>query len=93
MNIEPLDKKFEAFGWNVISIDGHDIKAIKDSFDAFENNSGSPTVIIAKTVLGNGVSYMENEALWHGKAPSKEEAELALNEIGESSFESDLILT
>ncbi|WP_163536418.1 transketolase [Gracilibacillus sp. YIM 98692] len=91
MNIEPIDAKFKSFGWNVISIDGHNLEEIKSAFDQFENNVGSPTVVIAKTVLGNGVSYMENEAIWHGKAPSEDEAQKALDEIGESNFENDLI--
>src|SRR5690625_4009241 len=65
MNIEPIGDKFKAFGWNTIEIDGHDIDEIKYAFDKFENNIGSPTVIIAKTVIGKGVSYMENKAKWH----------------------------
>ncbi|GAB2572284.1 transketolase [Gracilibacillus alcaliphilus] len=92
MNIEPLDEKFEAFGWNVISINGHKIEEIQAAFDQFEQTKERPTVIIAKTVLGNGVSYMEHEPIWHGKAPSAEEEKIALKEIGESNFESDLIL-
>ncbi|MFC4402503.1 transketolase [Gracilibacillus xinjiangensis] len=92
MNIEPIDEKFKAFGWNVISINGHNLEEIKDAFDQFENNVGSPTVIIAKTILGKGISYMEHKAVWHGKAPSEEEALQALNEIGECGYADDLVL-
>ncbi|GAA0310478.1 transketolase [Gracilibacillus halotolerans] len=92
MNIEPIDEKFKSFGWNVINIDGHNLSEVKEAFDQFEKNEGSPTAIIAKTVLGNGISYMENKAVWHGQAPSKEQAFQALQEIGETDFGSDLIL-
>ncbi len=91
MNIEPIADKFKSFGWNTIEIDGHNISEIQSALDTFEINNGSPTAIIARTVLGNGVSYMEHEAIWHGKAPSSEEAKQALEEIGTSTFESDLI--
>lgn len=90
MNIEPLTEKFESFGWHTIEIDGHDVEEVKSAFDQFENNHGSPTAIIARTVLGKGVSYMENKAKWHGTAPSIEEAQQALDELGESSFGTDL---
>lgn len=90
MNIEPLAEKFESFGWNTIEIDGHDIDEIKEAFDNFENNNGSPTAIIAKTTLGKGVSYMEDLPKWHGTAPSKEEAQQALQELGASTFGQDL---
>lgn len=90
MNIEPLVDKFKSFGWNTIEIDGHDIKEIQSAFDEFERNTGSPTAIIAKTVLGKGISYMENIAKWHGTAPSPEEAKQALSEVGTSSFGTEL---
>lgn len=90
MNIEPIAEKFRSFGWNTLEIDGHNIEEVQNAFDQFESNTGSPTAIIAKTVLGKGVSFMENEAKWHGTAPSTEEAEQALAEIGNSSFGSDL---
>ncbi|MTI68187.1 MAG: transketolase [Firmicutes bacterium] len=82
MNVEPLDKKFEAFGWNVIKIDGHDFKEIKNAIEESKKTKDKPTVVIAKTVKGKGVSYMENQAGWHGKAPSDEETEKALKELG-----------
>ena len=82
MNPLPIDKKFEAFGWNVLVIDGHDIKAIQDAIEKAKNTKGKPTVIICNTVKGKGVSFMENQASWHGTAPSKEQCEQALTEIG-----------
>jgi transketolase len=91
MPSEPLDKKYEAFGWHVIKIDGHDYTAIVDAFHEAETVKGKPTVILAKTIKGKGISYMENNAGWHGKAPSAEEyaqgkAELTaiLNELEEA---------
>jgi transketolase len=91
MPSEPLDKKYEAFGWHVIKIDGHDYNAIVDAFHEAETVKGKPTVILAKTVKGKGISYMENNAGWHGKAPSAEEyaqgkAEITaiLNELEEA---------
>ncbi len=90
MNIEPIADKFKAFGWNTIEIDGHDLHQIRAAFDAFEQHRGSPTAIIARTVIGKGVSFMENKAIWHGKAPSAEEAKKALEEIGPSQFGEDL---
>lgn len=90
MNIEPLADKFNSFGWNTVEIDGHDIQEVQSTFDEFENNTGAPTAIIAKTVLGNGISFMENKAKWHGTSPSPEEAKQALTEIGTSSFGTDL---
>ncbi|MDC3418548.1 transketolase [Aquibacillus salsiterrae] len=91
MNIEPIAEKFSAFGWNTIEIDGHNVREIKDAFDSFENHRGAPTAIVAKTVIGKGVSYMEHEPIWHGKAPSSDEAKQALDEIGPSRFGEDLI--
>ncbi|GFP74004.1 transketolase [Clostridium fungisolvens] len=82
MNPAPIDEKFLAFGWNVINIDGHDIDAIISAIDSARNTKGKPTVIVCKTVKGKGVSFMENEAGWHGTAPSKEQCEQALSEIG-----------
>ncbi len=74
MTVKPVDEKFKAFGWNVICIDGHDMQQIVDAFAAARQCKGKPTVIIAKTVKGKGVSFMENQAGWHGKAPSEEQA-------------------
>ena len=80
MNLGNLSKKFEAFGWNAINIDGHNIEEIKNAVDKAKA-SQCPNVIIAKTVKGKGVSFMENQAGWHGKAPNKEEFELAMKEL------------
>ena len=73
MPTEPLDKKFESFGWNVIKADGHDFQSLINAFDTAKTVKGQPTVILAKTVKGKGVSYMENNAGWHGKAPNAEQ--------------------
>ncbi|MDU3724658.1 MAG: transketolase, partial [Clostridium celatum] len=82
MNPCPIDKKFEAFGWNVLVIDGHNFEEIIDAIEKAKACSGKPTVVVCKTVKGKGVSFMENEAGWHGTAPSKEQCEMALAEIG-----------
>ena len=85
MNSEPLDKKFDAFGCNVIKIDGHNFDELEKAFDFFHanRNSGKPTVILMKTVKGKGVSFMENVADWHGKSANKEQLEQALKELEE----------
>ncbi len=83
MNPTPFDKKFEAFNWNVITINGHCFKEIKEAVDAAKMCKGKPTIIIANTVKGKGVSYMENQAGWHGNAPSDEQYELAIKELDE----------
>ena len=82
MNPSPIDKKFEAFGWNVLVIDGHDFEAIMDAIENGKKVQDKPTVIVCKTIKGKGVSFMENQAAWHGTAPSKEQCEQALAEIG-----------
>jgi len=82
MTVKPIDKKFESFGWNVISIDGHDIGQIMDALAQAREFKGKPTAIIAKTIKGKGVSFMEDVAGWHGKAPNDEEAKLAVKELG-----------
>lgn len=82
MNPSPIDKKFEAFGWNVIVIDGHNYDEIIDAIEKSKNAKNKPTAIVCKTIKGKGVSFMENEASWHGTAPSKEQCEIALKEIG-----------
>ncbi|MGL4905064.1 MAG: transketolase [Cetobacterium sp.] len=81
MGVEPLDKKWEAFGWNVIKIDGHDFKEIFDALDAAKKVKGMPTVIIANTVKGKGVSFMENVCGFHGVAPTPEETVKAIAEL------------
>ena len=77
MPSEPLDKKWEAFGWHVISCDGHDYQAIEAAFEQARAVKGQPTVLLARTVKGRGVSFMENNAGWHGKAPNAEQYEQA----------------
>lgn len=79
--IEPLDKKFEAFGFEVIKIDGHDFEQIKAALDRAKTVKGKPTAILAKTVKGKGVSFMENQVGWHGVAPNKEQYEAATAEL------------
>jgi len=82
MNIKPVDEKFRSFGWNVLVIDGHNFEEIFEAFRAAEETKGKPTLIIAKTIKGKGVSYMENKVDWHGSAPNKEQMEIALRELG-----------
>ena len=77
----PIDKKFEAFNFHVINIDGNDFDQIRAALDEAKNTKGQPTAIIAKTVKGKGVSFMENQAGWHGKAPSDEEYAIAMEEL------------
>ncbi len=81
MNPTPHDKKLEAFGFNVISIDGHDFEQIAAAFEAAKATKGKPTAIIAKTVKGKGVSFMENMVGWHGSAPNDEQYEAAVAEV------------
>ena len=81
MNSTPIDKKFEAFGWNVQMIDGHDFNAIEAAVNAAESFKGAPSVIIMKTTKGKGVSFMEGKASWHGAAPNKEQYEQAMNDL------------
>ena len=81
--LEPLDKKFESFGFEVIKICGHCFNQIEEAFEKAKSVKGKPTVIIAETVKGKGVSYMEDQVGWHGKAPNQEQYELALNELRE----------
>ena len=79
--IEPLDKKFEAFGFEVFKIDGHDFEQIEDALNKAKTVKGRPTAILAKTVKGKGVSFMENQVGWHGTAPNKEQYEQATAEL------------
>ena len=81
MPTEPLDRKFEAFNWNVIKIDGHDFGQILSALDTARSFKGKPTVILAATVKGKGVSFMENQAGWHGKAPNDEQFAQAKAEL------------
>jgi len=79
--IEPLSDKWKAFNWEVLEIDGHNINKILEALDAAQKIKGKPVIIIARTTKGKGVSFMENNPDWHGKAPNKEETEQALREI------------
>ncbi len=83
MNVAPIADKFRAFGWHALEIDGHDISAIIDALDAAETVKGQPTVIVARTVKGKGVSFFENKASYHGVPPSDEELPRALECLGE----------
>ena len=89
MNIDPIDEKYRAFGWHVVVCDGHSIDALIAAFEEAARTKGKPTVIIAKTVKGKGVSFMENQAGWHGRAPSKDELDRALAELGVSHLPKD----
>lgn len=81
MPSEPLDAKFAAFGWNVIKADGHDFGSLRAALAAAKAEKGRPSVILAKTVKGKGVSFMENDPGWHGKAPNAEQYEQAMAEL------------
>ncbi len=80
----PIDEKFAAFGFHVIGIDGHDFEQIAAAFKEAREVEGKPVAIVAKTVKGKGVSYMENQAGWHGKAPNDEEYAIAMEELKEA---------
>ena len=77
----PIDKKFEAFNFHVINIDGHDFDQIAAAFKEARETKGMPTAIIAKTIKGKGVSFMEDQAGWHGKAPNDEEYKIAMEDL------------
>lgn len=81
MGIQPLHDKWEAFGWHTISIDGHDMNEILRALDEAENTKGKPTMILAKTVKGKGVSFFEDKVKYHGVTPTEEEFEKAVKEI------------
>jgi transketolase len=81
MNLEPLTEKWQAFGWHTINIDGHNIAEILDAFEQAKAIKGKPAIIIAKTIKGKGVSFMENVVDFHGRAPTEEEAKKALEEL------------
>jgi len=80
--VAPVDEKFRAFGWEVFSCDGHDMQDILDTFDKALAVKGKPVCIVAKTVKGKGVSFMEDKAGWHGKAPDDEQLAQAIEELG-----------
>lgn len=77
----PIDEKFKAFGWNVIVIDAHNYDEIKNAIKTAKNTKGKPTAVIAKSIKGKGVSFMENEASWHGAAPNEEQYNQAISEL------------
>ncbi|NLY43095.1 MAG: transketolase [Clostridiaceae bacterium] len=77
----PIDEKFRAFGWHVIVIDAHDYEQIENAINEAKNTKGKPTMIVAKSIKGKGVSFMENEPGWHGNAPKKEQYEQAIKEL------------
>lgn len=87
MNPTPLDEKFKAFGWHVIMIDAHDLAAIDAAVKEAKATKSQPTAIIAKSVKGKGVSYMENAVNWHGAAPKQEQYEIAVKELDEKIAE------
>ena len=82
MNVDPLEEKYRAFGWEVLSIDGHDMKQVVEALEKAKAGMGKPVVIIASTVKGKGVSFIENVAGWHGKSPNYEELMKGLAELG-----------
>ena len=81
MSPYPIDEKFRSFGFEIIKIDGHNIQEIIDAFDVAKNVKEKPVCIIAKTIKGKGISYMENQVGWHGKAPNEEQYKIALEEL------------
>ncbi len=81
MTVNPVADKFVAFGWNVLSIDGHDFDAISAAIDKAKASTGKPTAIVCETVKGKGISFMENAVNWHGSAPNAEQAAQALSEL------------
>lgn len=83
MNPTPIDKKFEAFGWNVVLADAHDFTSLEAAVEAAKAEKGRPTAVIMKSVKGKNVSYMENNAGWHGAAPNDEQFEVAIKELDE----------
>lgn len=82
MNAQPIDEKFEAFGFEVVTVNGNDFDELEGAFEKFHKTEGKPFAIVMNTIKGLGVSYMENEVGWHGKAPNDEEYEIAMRELG-----------
>ena len=85
MGLEPLEEKFKAFGWNVIQINGHNMREILSAVDEAKSTVGRPTIILAHTIKGKGVSFMEGSLAFHGKAPKKDEYDLAMKELKEEA--------
>lgn len=84
MNIEPIADKWASFGWNVINVDGHDLGALIAAFESARQTKVKPTVLVADTTKGKGVSFMEDQCDWHGRWPTEEETRKALAELGEA---------
>lgn len=82
MSVYPIDEKFKSFGFETINVDGHNISELIAAFEKAKKVKGRPTAIIANTIKGKGVSFMENEAGWHGKAPNEEQYKIAIKELG-----------
>ncbi len=80
-SMDPIDEKWRSFGWHVLSVDGHDVRALYDAYKAAAAHKGQPTVILAHTIKGKGISFMENQAKWHGTAPNDDEFEAAMAEL------------
>ncbi len=87
MNPNPIDKKFESFGWNVVLADAHDFESLEAAVNNAKATKGQPTAVIMKSVKGKGVSFMENEAGWHGAAPNEEQYNQAISELNEKIAE------
>ncbi|XWX64110.1 transketolase [Desulfitobacterium sp. AusDCA] len=85
MSTSPLLDKWKAFGWHVVEVDGHDIESLLAAFEEAKATKGKPTLLLAKTIKGKGVSFMENQVGWHGNAPSAEQGEQALSELREEA--------
>jgi transketolase len=84
MGIAPLADKWRAFNWHVIDVDGHDLNALLHAYDEARHTKGKPSVILARTVMGKGISYMEDDYRWHGVPPNRDQADQALRELGTS---------
>ena len=87
MSVYPIDEKFAAFGWNVAKCDAHDFDSIDRAFEKTKEKNGKPWVIIQKSVKGKGVSFMENQASWHGSAPNDEQYAIAMEDLDKISKE------
>lgn len=92
MNLAPLAPRLEAFGWNVYDIDGHALEEITTTLKAASNPGGMPSIIIGHTLMGKGVPFMENDAIWHGNCPSDSQAAAALEALGTSALYEDFVI-
>ena len=84
MPLEPVVEKWKSFNFEVLTVNGHNIRQLLEAYDEAENIHSKPTIIIARTIKGKGVSFMENQHQWHGIAPDKEQYELAVKELKEN---------